>query len=71
MIPEVLGRLAIWLMQADVGLGLAVLVGLSMSVSHLFALVANRLTPARSPFNWCSMAWCSRWPCYWGSCSTF
>jgi hypothetical protein len=45
MIPEVLGRLAIWLMQADVGLGLAVLVGLSMSVSHLFALVANRLTP--------------------------
>jgi len=45
MIDEALGDLAKWLMQADVGLGLVALVGLSMSISHLFALVANRLTP--------------------------
>lgn len=45
MIERVLDDLATWLMQADVGLGLVVLVGLSMSIAHLFALVANRLTP--------------------------
>lgn len=32
-------------MQADVGIGLVLMVGLSMSTAHLFALLANRLTP--------------------------
>lgn len=45
MIERALTGLAQWLMQADVGLGLLLLVGLSMSISHLFALVANRLRP--------------------------
>ena len=45
MIEQALDQLARWLMQADAGLGLVALVGLSMSLSHLFALVANRLTP--------------------------
>lgn len=44
MIEQALSQLARWLMQADAGLGLVALVGLSMSLSHLFALVANRLT---------------------------
>ena len=47
MIEQALGDLAKWLMQADAGLGLVALVGLSMSVSHLFALAANRLTPSQ------------------------
>ena len=45
MIEQALDQLARWLMQADAGLGLVALVGLSMSISHLFALMANRLTP--------------------------
>lgn len=45
MIEGALDTLADWLMQADVGIGLVLLVGLSMSASHLFALLANRLTP--------------------------
>ena len=45
MIERALAALAGWLMQADVGIGLVLLVGLSMSISHLFALLANRLTP--------------------------
>lgn len=44
MIEQGLAQLAAWLMQADAGLGLVALVGLSMSISHLFALVANQLT---------------------------
>ncbi len=45
MIETALTRLGNWLMRADIGLGVVVLVGLSMALSHLFALVANRLTP--------------------------
>jgi len=45
MIDQALTALANWLTQADVGLGLVLLVGLSMSISHLFALLANRLPP--------------------------
>lgn len=45
MIEQRLDDLAAWLMQADIGLGAVVLVGLSMALSHLFALLANRLTP--------------------------
>jgi len=45
MIDQALTTLANWLTQADVGLGLVLLVGLSMSISHLFALLANRLPP--------------------------
>ena len=44
MIEQLLASLASWLMKADVGLSIAILVGLSMALSHLFALVANRLT---------------------------
>lgn len=45
MIEGALATLANWLMRADAGIGLVLLVGLSMSASHLFALLANRLTP--------------------------
>ena len=45
MIEQLLASLAAWLMRADVGLGIVILVGLSMAFSHLFALLANRLTP--------------------------
>jgi len=45
MIASLLASLAAWLIRADVGLGVVALVGLSMALSHLFALVANRLTP--------------------------
>lgn len=40
-----LDRFGTWLLQADAGVGLVLLVGLSMSLSHAFALLANRLTP--------------------------
>jgi hypothetical protein len=40
-----LDRVGAWLLQADAGVGLVLLVGLSMSLSHAFALLANRLTP--------------------------
>ena len=39
-----LDALGSWLVRADLGLGLLLLVGLSMSLSHVFALLANRLT---------------------------
>jgi hypothetical protein len=39
-----LEALGAWLVHTDVGLGLLLLVGLSMSLSHVFALLANRLT---------------------------
>lgn len=39
---EALGHL---LLQADLGVALVLLVGLSCSLSHAFALLANRLTP--------------------------
>ena len=38
-----LEQLGHWLLQADIGLGLLVLVGLSMACSQVFALLANRL----------------------------
>jgi hypothetical protein len=37
---ELLGH---WLLRADIGMGLLVLVGLSMALSQVFALLANRL----------------------------
>lgn len=40
---QALDALGAWLVQTDVGLGLLFLVGLSMSLSHVFALLANRL----------------------------
>lgn len=40
-----LEHLADWLRQNDIGLVVVFLVGLSMSLSHAFALLANRLTP--------------------------
>ena len=40
-----LDQLSAWLVQADAGVVLVLLVGLSMSLSHAFALLANRLTP--------------------------
>jgi len=40
-----LEHLAAWLRQNDIGLAIFFLVGLSMSLSHAFALLANRLTP--------------------------
>jgi hypothetical protein len=40
-----LEHLAVWLRQNDIGLAVFFLVGLSMSLSHVFALLANRLTP--------------------------
>ena len=39
-----LERLGHWLLQADIGMGLLVLVGLSMAASQVFALLANRLS---------------------------
>ena len=39
-----LERLGAWLVHTDIGLSLLLLVGLSMSLSHVFALLANRLT---------------------------
>ena len=38
-----LDSLGAWLVHADLGLGLLLVVGLSMSLSHVFALLANRL----------------------------
>lgn len=40
-----LESLGAWLLQADRGVGLLLLVGLSFSLSHAFALLANRLSP--------------------------
>jgi hypothetical protein len=39
-----LTKLGHWLLQLDQGFEILLLVGLSMSLSHLFALVANQLT---------------------------
>ncbi len=39
-----LERLGHWLLQADIGMGLLVLVALSMALSQVFALLANRLS---------------------------
>jgi len=49
--------------MTHLGLGLIPLVGLSISLSQVFALLANRLTPARSRFSWCSLPCCWRWRC--------
>lgn len=45
LLERQLERLGGWLLQADAGVALVLLVGLSMAVSHAFALLANRLTP--------------------------
>jgi hypothetical protein len=39
-----LDTLGTWLVHTDVGLALLLVVGLSMSLSHVFALLANRLS---------------------------
>ena len=41
---RILDGLGGWLIHADLGLGLLLVVGLSMSLSHIFALFANRLS---------------------------
>ena len=43
-VERLLDQLGGWLIHADLGLGLLLLVGLSMSLSHVFALLANRLS---------------------------
>lgn len=42
-LERVLNSLGGWLIRADLGLGLLLVVGASMSLSHVFALLANRL----------------------------
>lgn len=42
-LERVLNGLGGWLIQADLGLGLLLVVGISMSLSHVFGLLANRL----------------------------
>lgn len=42
-LERVLNGLGGWLIQADLGLGLLLVVGISMSLSHVFGLFANRL----------------------------
>ena len=39
-----------WLLHLDGGFEILLLVGLSMSLAHLFALVANKLTPRQIVF---------------------
>lgn len=39
-----------WLLHIDSGFAILLLVGLSMSLAHLFALVANQLTPRQIVF---------------------
>ncbi len=45
-----LAGLGHWLLQFDGGFEILLLVGLSMSLAHLFALVANQLTPRQIVF---------------------
>jgi hypothetical protein len=42
-LERVLNGLGSWLIRADLGLGLLLVVGISMSLSHVFGLFANRL----------------------------
>lgn len=42
-LERVLNGLGSWLIRADLGLGLLFVVGISMSLSHVFGLLANRL----------------------------
>ncbi len=49
------------LLALDTGVGLLVAVGFSMSASHLFSLLANRLTPGKSFSIWWSMLWSLAW----------
>lgn len=41
---HLLRQLGLWLATTDLGLGLLLLVGASMALSHVFALLANRLS---------------------------
>ena len=41
---SILDDLGGWLVRTDLGLGLLLIVGISMSLSHVFALLANRLS---------------------------
>lgn len=43
-IQHALWDLGAWLIHSDVGLGILLVVGASMALSHVFALLANRLT---------------------------
>jgi len=42
-LERLLNGLGGWLIRADLGLGLLLVVGISMSLSHVFGLLANRL----------------------------
>lgn len=42
-LERLLNGLGSWLIRADLGLGLLLVVGISMSLSHVFGLLANRL----------------------------
>ena len=42
-IEGLLNRLGGWLIHVDLGLGVLLVVGISMSLSHVFALLANRM----------------------------
>jgi len=43
-LEAILDSLGGWLMRTDLGLGLLLVMGVSMSLSHVFALLANRLS---------------------------
>jgi hypothetical protein len=49
---HLLSRLGNWLVHADLGLSLLLLVGLSISLAHIFALLANRLSVRQILWQW-------------------
>lgn len=49
---HVLSALGDWLIHADLGLSLLLLVGLSVSLAHVFALLANRLSVRQIIWQW-------------------
>ena len=49
---HILSGLGNWLIHADLGLSLLLLVGLSISLSHIFALLANRLSVRQIVWQW-------------------
>ncbi|WP_236629560.1 hypothetical protein [Synechococcus sp. BS55D] len=50
-LTSALDSMASTLLAMDAGIGLLVAVGISMSASHLFALLANRLSPRQIAFH--------------------
>jgi len=49
---HLLSVLGNWLVHADIGLSLLLLVGLSISLAHIFALLANRLSVRQIVWQW-------------------